>query len=55
MTNYKSFAIRIEKAKSLEELRSLEKSLDRLYNARVLTVGEYSRLDGLILNKFDKV
>lgn len=55
MTNYKSFAARIEKAKSLGELKNLEKSLDRLYNAGVFTVGEYSRLDGLILNKFDKV
>lgn len=55
MTNYKSFVYRIKEAQSNHDLKALEKSLDRLFNAGIFTVNEYSRLDNLIMIKFYKI
>jgi len=51
MTNYKAMAQRINKAETMEEIRKLERSLDRLYNAGVFTVKEFAKLDGKMVDK----
>lgn len=42
---YISFMERIAKAKDSVDIRQLEKALDGLYNAQVLTTKEYTKLD----------
>ena len=51
MTNYTAMAQRISKAETVEEIRKLERSLDRLYNAGVFTVKEFIKLDGKMVDK----
>ena len=50
-TNYQAFADRIKKANNKEGIKKLEKSLDRLLEAGVLTAYEYQRLDQKIMDK----
>lgn len=49
--NYSAFIARIEAADTQGELKSLEASLDRLYNAGVFSVRDFQRLDNKILEK----
>jgi ribosomal protein S20 len=55
MTNYVSMSQRIKAATSEEDLAKLEKSLDRLYNAGIFSVNEFSRLDSLILKRYAQI
>lgn len=49
MTNYKTMSQRIRDAKSTAELKKLEQSLIRIYNAGQLSVNEFARLDVKIM------
>lgn len=51
MSNYKAFTSRIRKAETLETLKNLDRSLDRLYNAGIFTTSQLKRLDLLIVDK----
>lgn len=51
-SNYESFVKRINDANTLEDLKKLEKSLDRVYNTGVISVSEFKRLDSKMLDKF---
>jgi hypothetical protein len=51
MTNYTAMVERINKAETVEEIRKLERSLDRLYSAGVFTVKEFIKLDEKMVNK----
>lgn len=51
MTNYQSFTQRIKQANNQAELDKLSTSLDRLYAAGMVTISEFSRLDGKILDR----
>lgn len=50
-TNYQSALARINKANDEESLLQLEKSLERLWNAGIFTVNEFSKLDEKLLSK----
>lgn len=50
MTAYASFAKIIRSQDSIEGLLSLEPRLDRLYNARVFTISEFTKLDCLLID-----
>lgn len=54
-SNYASAAARIRSAKTESEIARIEKSLERVYNAGQLSVSEYSRLDGLLMDQKAKV
>lgn len=50
--NARTFAARIKKAETLDELRRLEASLDRIWNAGdLLTASQFMRLDGAIMDR----
>ena len=51
MTNYTAMAQRINNADTVEALRKLERSLERLYSAGVFTVKEFAKLDGKMVDK----
>lgn len=51
MTNYASMAKRIRSCKSSDEFARADRSLDRLYNAGIFSVSEYSRLTVLIMER----
>ena len=51
MTNYQTMAQRINKADTLVALAKVESSLDRIFNAGIFTVNEYSKLDSKIVDK----
>jgi len=51
MTNYQTMAQRINKADTLVALDKVESSLDRIFNAGIFTVNEYSKLDSKIVDK----
>lgn len=50
MTAYASFVKIIRSQDSIEGLLSLEPRLDRLYNARVFTISEFTKLDCLLID-----
>lgn len=51
MTIYRSMSARIRRAKTLYDISKIEKSLDRLYNAGILTVADFKRLDTLLMER----
>lgn len=54
-TNYKTMANRVRKAWTTEDIKKLEISLDRLYNAGIFTPNEYMRIDNLIMRKLYQI
>jgi hypothetical protein len=50
-TTYQSALERINKANDEESLLQLEESFERLWNAGVFTVNEFSKLDDKLLSK----
>ena len=52
---YKTIANRVNKALTTEDIKKLEISLDRLYNAGILTPNEYMRIDNLIMRKLYQI
>jgi len=48
---FQDFASRIRKAETLETLKNLDSSLDRLYNAGIFTPNQLMSLDLLIVDK----
>lgn len=54
-TNYNSFTDRVKKALTPQDVRALEKALDRLYNAGVLTVNEFTRLDAKLVRRSTEI
>lgn len=55
MTNYSAMAKRIKACKTLEEIRRCEKSLDRLYNARIFSASEFMHLDNVVMQQYIKI
>ena len=55
MTNYKTISEKIKNAKDHNDLYKIEKSLTNLYNNGVFTNTEFSRIDGLIIDKSIKL
>ena len=55
MTNYQSAIKRIKQADTIEKLKRLEKSFDRIYSAGFLTVSELTRLDWKLCDKKDRI
>lgn len=53
MTNYQSAIKRIEQADTIEKLKSLDKSFDRIHQAGFLTDSELTRLDIKLCTKLD--
>tara|TARA_R110000824_G_scaffold154502_1_gene326683 strand:- start:79 stop:255 length:177 start_codon:yes stop_codon:yes gene_type:complete len=53
MTNYQSAIKRINQACTIDKLRLLDKSFDRIHQAGFLTDSELARLDQKICNKLD--
>jgi len=53
-TNYQAFADRIKKVNNKNGFRKLEKSLDNLLVNGALTVSEYQRLDGKLMDAKEK-
>jgi len=51
MSDYQTMAQRINKADTLAALAKVESSLDRIFNAGIFTVNEYSKLDSKIVDK----
>ena len=51
MTNYTAMTQRINKADTVEALRKLERSLERLYSAGVFTAKEFAKLDSKMVDK----
>ena len=49
--NYKSALLRIQNANTTADLKKLETSFDRVYNAGYLTISEFKRLDSKIMDK----
>lgn len=54
-TNYQSFKQRIVAANTEADLINLSRSLDRLWNAGIFTVAQFSGLDGHIINRYDEL
>ena len=54
-TNFETMANRVRKAWTTEDIKKLEISLDRLYNAGILTPNEYMRIDNLIMRKLYQI
>ncbi len=54
-TNFETMANRVNKAWTTEDIKKLEISLDRLYNAGILTPNEYMRIDNLIMRKLYQI
>ena len=54
-TNYSSFRKRVDKATNLDDIKKLNKSLDRLWNAGIFTQAEFIKLDHLVMLKQDKL
>ena len=54
-TNYKTMTNRVRKAKTTEDIKKIETSLDRLYNAGIFTPNEYMRIDKLIMWKLYQI
>jgi len=54
-TNYKTMTNRVRKAKTAEDIKNIETSLDRLYNAGIFTPNEYMRIDKLIMWKLYQI
>tara|TARA_R100000544_G_C2186097_1_gene39321 strand:- start:286 stop:465 length:180 start_codon:yes stop_codon:yes gene_type:complete len=55
MTNYKAFKLRIDKAVTIANLKSLEISLVRLVGSDVIRTSEFWKLDDMILNRIFKL
>ena len=55
MTNYKAFKLRIDKAVTRANLKSLEISLVRLVGSDVIRTSEFWKLDDMILNRIFKL
>jgi hypothetical protein len=51
MTNYQSAIKRIKQADTIEKLKSLDKSFDRIHQAGFLTDSELTQLDHKIFTK----
>lgn len=51
LTNYQSALARLSRANTPEDYAKLDASLDRCYNAGVLTVSEYERLTVKLMMK----
>ena len=51
MTNYQTMVQRINQSNTLEALVKVESSLDRIFNAGIFTVNEYSKLDSKIVDR----
>lgn len=51
MTNYQSALTRLRKASTVEDLKKLDKSFTRIYDAGFFTVSEYARLDAKLFDK----
>ena len=54
-TNEVSAMRRIERADTVADLQRLERSLQRLYDAGILTQSEYARLDGKLFDKIARI
>ena len=54
MTNYAAAAKRVRAAKTPAQIKSVEKSLVRLYDAGALSVSELGRLDALLMKQASK-
>ena len=50
-TNYQSAVIRIDSAKTAEDIARVEKGIDRVYDAGFLTTSELSRLNDRALRR----
>jgi len=55
MTNYKLMTRRINNAITISDLKDLDKSLDRLFEAGVFSISEFDRLDDKILRRVFKL
>jgi len=55
MTNYQAMAQRIAKANTVEAIDKVETSLNRIYDAGILTVSELMRLDSKLVDKRIKI
>ena len=54
-TDYKTMTNRVRKAWTTEDIKKIEISLDRLYNAGIFTPNEYMRIDNLIMRKLYQI
>ena len=55
MTNYESMMKRIRAATALEDIRKIERAMDRLYEAGIFTDAEFSGLDDKVMARFIKI
>jgi len=56
VSNFKSAVARIKKARSVDDLKKLEKSLERVFKQTdALTKREFGQLDGMIVDKISKL
>ena len=55
MTDYQSFMSRLRKCETLPDVKKLEVSLTRFYDAGIFSISELARLDGKVVDRMTEL